>query len=147
MGERTWLTSHTPAAIAGRTLLISAALGITSRKQVEQKLAQHAFFDDLTGVPNRFLINERVDEALRRDGSHRFALAFIDLDNFKHINDYYSHVAGDALLVKVAERITADATRYDMLARISGDEFLLLIEPLADEDAAPGSSSTRCSTR
>src|SRR5208282_4640503 len=94
-GERTWLTSHTPATIAGRPLLISAALDISSRKQVEQKLAQHAFFDDLTGLPNRFLINERVDAALCRDGSRRFALAFIDLDNFKHINDYYSHVIGD----------------------------------------------------
>ena len=135
-GERTWLTSHTPAAIAGRPLLISAALDITSRKQVEQKLAQHAFFDDLTGLPNRFLINERVDEALRRDGSHRFALAFIDLDNFKHINDYYSHVVGDALLVKVAERIRKTLRDTDMLARISGDEFLLLIEPLADEEQA-----------
>ena len=135
-GERTWLTSHTPATIAGRPLLISAALDISSRKQVEQKLAQHAFFDDLTGVPNRFLINERVDEALRRDGSHRFALAFIDLDNFKHINDYYSHVVGDALLVKVAERIRKTLRDTDMLARISGDEFLLLIEPLADEQQA-----------
>ena len=133
-GERTWLTSHTPATIAGRPLLISAALDISSRKQVEQKLAQHAFFDDLTGLPNRFLINERVDEALRRDGSHRFALAFIDLDNFKHINDYYSHVVGDALLVKVAERIRKTLRDTDMLARISGDEFLLLIYPLAGEE-------------
>ncbi len=133
-GERTLLTSHTPATIAGRPLLISAALDITSRKQVEQKLAQHAFFDDLTGLPNRFLINERVDEALRRDGSHRFALAFIDLDNFKHINDYYSHVIGDALLVKVAERIRRTLRDTDMLARISGDEFLLLIYPFAGEE-------------
>ncbi len=135
-GERTWLTSHTPATIAGRTLLISATLDITSRKQVEQKLAQHAFFDDLTGLPNRFLINERVDAALRRDGSRRFALAFIDLDNFKHINDYYSHVIGDALLVKVAERIRKTLRDTDMLARISCDEFLLLIDPLAGEEAA-----------
>jgi cyclic di-GMP phosphodiesterase Gmr len=133
-GERTWLASHTPATIAGRPLLISAALDISSRKQVEQKLAQHAFFDDLTGLPNRFLINERVDAALRRNGSHRFALAFIDLDNFKHINDYYSHVVGDALLVKVAERIGKTLRDTDMLARISGDEFLLLIYPLAGEE-------------
>ena len=137
-GERTWLASHTPATIAGRPLLISAALDISSRKQVEQKLAQHAFFDDLTGLPNRFLINERVDAALRRDGSHRFALAFIDLDNFKHINDYYSHVVGDALLVKVAERIGKTLRDTDMLARISGDEFLLLIYPLAGEEEVRG---------
>jgi diguanylate cyclase (GGDEF)-like protein/PAS domain S-box-containing protein len=135
--ERTWLTSHTPATIAGRTLLISAALDITSRKQVEQKLARHAFFDDLTGLPNRFLINERVDQALRRDDhGNRFALAFIDLDNFKHINDYYSHVVGDALLVKVTERIRKALRDTDMLARISGDEFLLLIDPLAGEEQA-----------
>ena len=136
-GERTWLTLHAPATVAGRTLLLSAALDITSRKQVEQKLAQHAFFDDLTGLPNRFLINERVDEVLRRDHpGNRFALAFIDLDNFKHINDYYSHVIGDALLVKVAERIRKTLRDTDMLARISGDEFLLLIDPLEDEEQA-----------
>jgi len=136
-GERTWLTSHTPATIAGRPLLISTALDISSRKQVEQKLARHAFFDDLTGLPNRFLINERVDEALRRDNhDNRFALAFIDLDNFKHINDYYSHVVGDALLVKVAERIGKALRDTDMLARISGAEFLLLIDPLENEEQA-----------
>ena len=136
-GERTWLTSHKPATIAGRTLLLSAALDITSRKQVEQQLARHAFLDDLTSLPNRFLINERVDEVLRRaiHGS-RFALAFIDLDNFKHINDYYSHVVGDALLVKVAERIGKALRDTDMLARISGDEFLLLLDPLEDEAQA-----------
>jgi cyclic di-GMP phosphodiesterase Gmr len=72
---------------------------------------------------------------LKRKGKDgRFALAFIDLDNFKHINDYYSHAVGDALLVKVAERIGARIRQSDMLARISGDEFVLLVEPIEGDD-------------
>ena len=65
-----------------------------------------------------------------RAGAPGFALAFIDLDNFKQINDYYDHAVGDALLVKVAKRIAGLVRETDMLARISGDEFLLLIQPV-----------------
>src|SRR6185437_13328895 len=71
---------------------------LTSRKQVEVELARRAYFDDLTGLPNRLVIQRRVEEAVaQNDGQSRFAVAFIDLDNFKHINDYYSHAIGDAL--------------------------------------------------
>ncbi len=133
-GARTWLASHQGVTIGGRPLLVSAALDITARKRVEEQLTRHAYFDDLTGLPNRVLIHRRVEEVLqRKDERDRFALAFIDLDNFKHINDYYSHAIGDALLIKVAERIRKALRDTDMLARISGDEFLLLVEPVEGE--------------
>jgi c-di-GMP phosphodiesterase Gmr len=138
-GERIWLTSHKPVHVLDRYLLMSSSLDISERKQIEIELARRAYFDDLTGLPNRLVIERRVDEAVaRQDGQARFAVAFIDLDNFKHINDYYSHAIGDALLRKVAERIGRHLRPTDMLARISGDEFLLLVDPLESEEHIRG---------
>jgi cyclic di-GMP phosphodiesterase Gmr len=132
-GERTWLTSHKPVYLLDHTFLMSTSNDITDRKRVENELARRAYFDDLTGLPNRTLVEQHVEELFRKRESCRFALAFIDLDNFKHINDYYSHAIGDALLVRVAERISKCLRETDMLARISGDEFLLLVAPVEDE--------------
>jgi diguanylate cyclase (GGDEF)-like protein/PAS domain S-box-containing protein len=138
-GEQTWLTSHKPVSILNRTLLVTSSLDITDRKRVEMDLARRAHFDELTGFPNRFLIQKHVEQALlRTDHSKRFALAFIDLDNFKHINDYYSHAIGDALLVKIARRIANRIRTSDTLARISGDEFLLLLDPIKSEEEIRG---------
>jgi diguanylate cyclase (GGDEF)-like protein/PAS domain S-box-containing protein len=134
-GERTWLSSHKSADILDRNLLLSTSLDITDRKDIEKQLAKRAYFDDLTDLPNRVLVEERVEEALRRgDAGGSFALAFLDLDNFKHINDYFSHAIGDALLVRVAQRIRECLRPSDMLARISGDEFLLLLDPVETEE-------------
>jgi c-di-GMP phosphodiesterase Gmr len=94
---------------------------------------RRAYTDELTGLSNRTMIQRRVDEILSRGRTERFALAFIDLDNFKHINDYYNHAVGDALLVKVARRIEDLVRGTDMLARISGDEFLLLVHPVESD--------------
>src|SRR5262245_28465200 len=125
-GESTLLISRKPVRVLDETLLLSTSVDITERKQVEKELLRRAYFDELTGLPNRSLIQERVEAVLRRKGpNERFALAFIDIDNFKHINDYYSHAIGDALLVKVAQRIDAQVRTSDTLARISGDEFVL----------------------
>ena len=134
-GERTWLTSRKPVRVLDETLLLSASLDITERKQLESDLARRAYSDDLTGLANRRMIQEHVGHVLRTKGdSERFALAFIDLDNFKHINDYYSHAVGDALLMKVAQRIAALVRETDMLARISGDEFVLLVDPIESDE-------------
>jgi diguanylate cyclase (GGDEF)-like protein/PAS domain S-box-containing protein len=134
-GQHIWLTSHKPVRICDRTLLLTSSVDITEHKQVERQLVQRVNFDELTGLPNRVLIEERFEEAVhRRQMNARFALAFIDFDNFKHINDYYSHAVGDALLVKIAQRISGCVRSTDMLARISGDEFLLLIDPVESED-------------
>ena len=138
-GERSWLTARKPVRVLDETLLLSASLDITERKQFETDLARRAYSDDLTGLANRAMIQEHVGHVLRTKGdSERFALAFIDLDNFKHINDYYSHAVGDALLVKVAQRIAALVRETDMLARISGDEFVLLVDPIESDEHVQG---------
>jgi diguanylate cyclase (GGDEF)-like protein len=99
----------------------------------EKELARRAYTDHLTGLANRMQIEQCVHGILQAQPAQPFALAFIDLDNFKHINDYYNHAVGDALLVKVAARISEVMRASDVLARISGDEFLLLFHPLEDE--------------
>ena len=83
----------------------------------------------------RRVIEHRVQSLIQRyEPGYAFALAFLDIDNFKHINDYYGHSVGDALLVEVARRIGLDLRETDMLSRISGDEFLLLLDPIESEE-------------
>ncbi len=128
--ERVFLTTHRPVWIAERRLVLSSSVEITQHKQTEAELFRRAYFDDLTGLPNRKLIEQHADHLLSLRDAPRFALAFLDIDNFKHINDYYGHAAGDALLVEVSKRLTRDLRRTDTLSRISGDEFLLLLSPV-----------------
>ena len=128
--ERVFLTTHRPVWIAERRLVLSSSVEITQHKQTEAELFKRAYFDDLTGLPNRKLIEQHADHLLSLRDAPRFALAFLDIDNFKHINDYYGHAAGDALLVEVSKRLTRDLRRTDTLSRISGDEFLLLLSPV-----------------
>jgi diguanylate cyclase (GGDEF)-like protein/PAS domain S-box-containing protein len=134
-GDHTWMSSHKPVRIEDRTLLISSSIDITEHKQVERELVQQTHIDQLTGLPDRVLIQRHVETIIGNDGdSHRFALAFIDLDNFKHINDYYNHAVGDGLLVKIGQRINGLLRPRDILARLSGDEFLLLLDPFEGEE-------------
>src|ERR1700754_3331222 len=132
--QQVFLTSHRPGRIAGRNLLLSSSTDISEQKAVEDQLFRSAYYDELTGLPMRRVIEHRTNALLRREeSSTRFALAFLDIDNFKHINDYYGHAAGDALLVEVAKRLALDLRDTDMLSRISGDEFLLLLNPIQGE--------------
>jgi len=134
-GERSLLIARRPVRVLDRSLLLSAAFDFTDRKKTEIELSKRAYFDELTGLPNGTLLQEHVRQLLvGADGRRRFALAFLDIDNFKHINDYYTHAVGDALLLKVAQRITARIRPADMLGRISGDEFLLILDPLDSGD-------------
>jgi diguanylate cyclase (GGDEF)-like protein len=134
-GDRTLLVCRRPVHIRDRSLVLSASLDFTERKRAEFELSKRAYFDDLTGLPNRALIQQHVEQMLASKGRPaRFALAFLDIDNFKHINDYYTHAIGDALLVKVAERIADHIRPSDVLGRISGDEFLLVLHPLDHDD-------------
>ncbi len=131
---RTLLTSQQSARIFDRTMVISTSLDITARNETEGDLERRANVDELTGLANHVQLEQWVAAALRRAGERRrFALAFIDLDNFKHINDYYSHAVGDALLVKAGQRLAARIRSSDLLARISGDEFVLLVDPVESE--------------
>ena len=129
------LTTHRPVRHAGRELLISASSDITEQKNFEDQLFRSAYFDELTGLPSRRVIEHRSNSLLARDGAdERFALAFLDVDNFKHINDYYGHAVGDALLAELAKRLGRDLRDSDMLSRISGDEFLLLLSPIQSQE-------------
>jgi cyclic di-GMP phosphodiesterase Gmr len=134
-GVRILLTSHTPVFITNNTLLISSSVDITEHKEVERRLTERAHIDKLTGLPDRVRIEQHVEAIIEGDEQRPFALAFIDLDNFKHVNDYYSHAIGDALLIKISERIKAKIKARDMLARISGDEFLLFLDGYENEAA------------
>lgn len=134
----TLLVTGKPVEIGGKTMLVSTSIDITERKRFEGELTFRAFHDQLTGLPNRALMRDLVDAALvahARGGM--FALAFIDLDNFKSIKDYYGYAIGDALLCEVAKRIAGHTRIGDTLARISGDEFLLLVDPLEEPEQLP----------
>jgi diguanylate cyclase (GGDEF)-like protein len=134
---RTYLVASRTAHVAGETLHLSGAVDITERARAETELLRRAYHDELTGLPNRSLIRERVEAILAREGG-RFALAFIDIDNFKHINDFYSHAIGDALLVKFVQRIASRLRPSDVLARMSGDEFVLVLDPLETREQIVG---------
>ncbi|QWG13125.1 EAL domain-containing protein [Bradyrhizobium sediminis] len=132
--KQVYLTTHRPVRIADRNLLLSSSADISEQKAVEDHLFRSAYYDELTDLPTRRVIEHRVNALLKRDEPHgRFALAFLDIDNFKHINDYYGHAIGDALLVEIARRLGLDLRESDMLSRISGDEFLLLLDPIQSE--------------
>ncbi len=102
---------------------------ITSRKQAEAKIERLAFYDPLTGLPNRRLLMDRLQKALlgtRREKSFG-ALIFIDLDNFKDLNDTQGHDVGDVLLREVAQRLVCNVRACDTVARLGGDEFVVML--------------------
>lgn len=100
-----------------------------------QHLASH---DTLTGLPNRRLMMELLEQSMQRCGRHKtsMALLFIDLNGFKPVNDKYGHEAGDEVLVQVAQRLSGAMRASDRVARLGGDEFLVLAEDVADEQGA-----------
>ena len=112
------------------------ALGMDQNRAVEE-LAHQALHDPLTGVPNRILFVDRLDQALRRSLRHdtRVAVLFVDLDRFKLINDSFGHAAGDRVLAAVAARLSQSLRPGDTVARFGGDEFTVLCEDLADDEA------------
>ena len=112
-----------------------APLDISDQKRFEDELFRAAYYDELTGLPSRRVLEHRVNGLLASRGAEqRFALAFLDVDNFKQINDYYGHAIGDALLVELARRLQRELRESDMLSRISGDEFLLMLHPVQGID-------------
>lgn len=111
---------------------------ITERRQAEEKVRDLAFFDSLTGLPNRRLLIDRLRLALaqaRREGS-LVGIAFLDLDGFKTINDTLGHASGDSLLQKVANRLLKSLRSSDTVARLGGDEFVVILNALESTDAA-----------
>ncbi|MDO8250709.1 MAG: EAL domain-containing protein [Rhodoferax sp.] len=122
------------------THYVSTLADITKRKAAEAEIQQMAFYDSLTGLPNRRLFSDRLKQALTNSSRrHRNgALLFIDLDNFKNLNDTYGHDQGDLLLRQVAERLNYCVREGDTVARLGGDEFVVMLQELGDNpsDAA-----------
>ncbi|MEW5972859.1 MAG: EAL domain-containing protein [Pseudomonadota bacterium] len=117
------------------THYIGVFTDITERKAQEERIAHLAHHDALTDLPNRLLLHDRLNIALEhaRDRQGRLAVLFIDLDMFKHINDTLGHIQGDQLLVQVARRLRALTPAIDTVARMGGDEFVMLVRGDADD--------------
>lgn len=126
------LTSVLDARLEARTAVLAQSL-----TEANKELTQLALHDTLTGLPNRILLADRIDQAMHRVTAHGgcFALMFIDLDGFKPVNDAFGHHMGDQLLREVAQRLREDLRTEDTLARIGGDEFVLLVQLGEPEDA------------
>ena len=110
------------------------ARDVTQRKTVEAQLRSRAENDVLTGLPNRALFFERLEHALAKARQQRAGVAvlFLDLDHFKAINDNHGHPAGDAVLIEFAKRLRASVRAPDVVARLSGDEFAIIVDDLDD---------------
>ena len=115
--------------------VVATIRDIGERKAFEEQLTQKAFYDSLTGLPNRLLFRDRLEQALVRCGRHgkRAGLIFIDFDNFKLINDSLGHAAGDELLTEAAARLRCCLRAEDTVARLGGDEFVAILQDLVTE--------------
>lgn len=109
---------------------------ITEMKYEEERIAHQAYHDPLTGLPNRTLALDRIGVSIAhvKRGGTKLAVLFLDLDNFKHVNDTLGHEAGDQLLMQVANRLKTQVREEDTVARLGGDEFLVLVAAILDED-------------
>jgi diguanylate cyclase (GGDEF)-like protein len=132
------------AADATAQALQQLGLEMVERQKAQEQVRQLAFFDMLTGLPNRLLLSERLNHALasiKRRG-HMGTLMFMDLDNFKPLNDSHGHAMGDLLLQEVARRLLACVRETDTVARIGGDEFVLVLGELSHEPEASKAQAT-----
>ncbi|MEO1184812.1 MAG: diguanylate cyclase, partial [Cyanobacteria bacterium J06636_27] len=106
---------------------------ISQRKKTEAELIRNAFYDSITGLPNRVLFIDRLTQAFehsKRRKNYCFGVLFLDLDGFKNINDQFGHGMGDKLLVDVSERLKSSLRGGDTVARFGGDEFAILLEDI-----------------
>lgn len=145
-----WVTISAVKDSAGQTSHYVATLSdISLRRAAEQEAHRLAYFDPLTGLPNRRMLLDRVAEAMQAAvGSERQgALLFIDLDGFKHINDSFGHQAGDELLQLMARRIVEVSRDTDLVARLGGDEFIILAAELGDSIDVASHQAERLATR
>ncbi len=123
--------------------VFAAARDITERKQAEAQILNMASYDSLTGLPNRRLLNDRLSQSMATSNrSRRYsALMFLDLDNFKPVNDTHGHTGGDMLLMEVAQRLCSCIREVDTVARFGGDEFVVILSQLATDKADSAAQS------
>ncbi|MGV8898006.1 MAG: PAS domain S-box protein [Burkholderiaceae bacterium] len=137
--QQRWFTMNVlPLGQASRNGAVIAHTNITERKQMEQQVRQLAFYDPLTKLPNRRLLNDRLGQAMassKRSGGYG-AVMILDLDNFKPLNDTHGHLVGDLLLIEVANRLTLCLREMDTVARFGGDEFVVMLRDLNTVKAA-----------
>jgi diguanylate cyclase (GGDEF)-like protein len=134
--DGTWLDIRgTPLPSGG---FVTSYIDITERKKAEERIRSMAVHDALTGLPNRLNLNEQLELAVERAAAHgnRFALLFLDLDGFKHINDSMGHDVGDALLIHVGRQLKSVVRETDLVARLGGDEFVVLLSDISDAEMA-----------
>jgi len=125
-------TYSSPIEVGGRQALFSIIHDVTERQQKEEQVLHQAFYDELTNLPNRRLLSDRLTQTMaanRRSGCHG-ALLFLDLDNFKPLNDRHGHETGDMLLIEAANRLRNCVREMDTVARFGGDEFVVMISEL-----------------
>ncbi len=139
-GDRYYVTTAKPILDDERRVIsvICISKDITVRKQMEEQVRQLAFHDELTRLPNRRLLNDRLRQAMaasKRSGRYG-AMMFLDLDNFKLLNDTHGHSFGDLLLVEAAARLKSCVREMDTVARFAGDEFVVMISELDVDKAA-----------
>ena len=141
-GHAFWASLTVTAAqgAQGEPELRIVLIDMTERKAAEEKIKHLAFYDPLTGLPNRRLLLDRIEKALSASFRHRRegALLFVDLDKFKQVNDTLGHDMGDLLLQQVAQRLLTCIRDGDTAARLGGDEFIVMLEDLSENagDAA-----------
>lgn len=120
------------------THFVGIQTDVTSQKHYEKELAFHASHDRLTALPNRALLEDRLSQAVHaaKRRQRLLALLFIDLDEFKPINDTFGHAVGDEVLMEIAERLRCEVRNEDTLARMGGDEYVILLPELDNEQQA-----------
>ncbi len=132
-GKAIWIEYRIlPQFLKGQRHLLIQFFDLTERKRLEDELRDAATHDYLTGLPNRRLLLDRLERALRvsRRQNNYLAVLFLDLDKFKLLNDTHGHDAGDKLLKEVSSRLQSELRDSDTVARIGGDEFVVLLEAL-----------------
>ena len=135
-GDTLWgMMSASVMDVDGQRCLLSVTRDLSEAKTAEDEIKRLAYYDPLTGLPNRRMLLERLRQALTQGGrsTRKRALLFVDLDNFKTLNDTLGHHVGDMLLQEVAHRITSCIRETDMAARIGGDEFVVIVGNLSED--------------
>ena len=122
----------------GEAIVVGTLLDITDRKLAQERIEFHAYHDPLTGLPNRSFLEDRLQLHLAqaRRGGRGMAVMFLDLDRFKTVNDTLGHALGDRLLCEAAKRLREGVREDDTVARIGGDEFVVLLPRVGQGDGA-----------